>query len=110
MDTRLKWGMIALVLFALIYRWAFNDSIASNYEAPPGYSAPKSIALIEAEEKIAFEKALAEAQPKTEEVVKPVLEVKTAAIKQRKSPIKRKIAKMVSLKNKVKAKGRRQRI
>jgi hypothetical protein len=110
MNTQIKWGMGTLVLFALIYRLVFNASIASNYEVPPGYTAPKSIAQIETKEKVAFEKALAEAQPEQEKVVKPIVKVKSAIIAKRKTPVRRKIAKMVSLKNRLKTKNRQKKI
>lgn len=49
-----------VVVLTFIYRLAFHDSIASNFETPPGYSSAKSIARIEAEERRDFEKALNE--------------------------------------------------
>lgn len=103
MDTRLKFGMGALVLFALLYRLVFNDSIASNYEVPPGYSAPKSIAQIEAQEQKAFELAMAEALPQVTNVKEVKLEpVKPPKVKSFKVATKklarRKLAKLVSLK------------
>jgi len=95
MDTRFKIGIGTLIIFALIYRLIFNDSIASNYEVPPGYSAPKSIAQIQAEEQKAFETALAQALP--QEAPTPVAEMKTMKIV-RKKTVPRKLAKMVGLK------------
>ena len=59
MNGNFKWPIFLLVILNLLYRLAMNDSIASNYETPPGYLAPKSIAQIEEEERIAFEKAMA---------------------------------------------------
>jgi hypothetical protein len=49
-----------VVVLTFLYRLAFHDSRVSNFETPPGYSAAKSIAQIEAEEKRDFEKALDE--------------------------------------------------
>ncbi len=69
MNSKFKWGLATLIFSALIYRLVFNDSIASNFETPKGYAAPKSITRIEEEERIAFEKALAETDKKTTAVI-----------------------------------------
>jgi len=62
---RIGVGIVVVLIF--FYRVVFHDSIASNFETPPGYSAAKSIAQIEANEQKAFEKALIET---TQEKVK----------------------------------------
>lgn len=83
MHANFKWPIFLMVILSLLYRLAFNDSIASNYETPPGYSAPKSIAQIQEEERIAFEKALAE-NTVNSETVKPVVEKKVRKLATRK--------------------------
>jgi len=72
MYSNFKWPIALMVILSLLYRLAFNDSIASNYETPPGYSAPKSITQIEDEERLAFEKALAESTPPVPLKIEPV--------------------------------------
>ena len=70
---------------------------------PPGYSAPKSIAQIEAQEQKAFELAMAEALPqvtdvkevKVEPVKPPTMKLVKVATKKL---ARRKLAKVVSLK------------
>ena len=65
MDSNFKVLIALMLILSLLYRLAFNDSIASNFDLPPGYSAPKSIAQIENEERLAFKQALAVAnEPK----------------------------------------------
>ena len=55
-----RMGVGIVVVLTFLYRLAFHDSRVSNFETPPGYSAAKSIAQIEADEQKAFEKALTE--------------------------------------------------
>jgi hypothetical protein len=100
MDNRLKLGLAIFVIFALLFRLICNDSIASNYEVPPGYSAPKSIVEIEAQEKREFEKALAEASVPKEEVKSnpQTVDAKQVKVLTLKKTAKRKLAKWVQFK------------
>ncbi len=90
MNSKLKFAMGFLVLSTVLYRIIFNDSIASNFETPSGYSAPQSIAEIEKEEERQFKKALSEAtppeiivpiSPQTEGVATPALSMAKKALK-----------------------------
>lgn len=99
LNSNFKWPIALMVILSLLYRLAFNDSIASNYETPPGYSAPKSIAQIEEEERLAFEKALSEStqeKPAPVKIFKP--KVRKLATKRKGASSSSKILSLVDYK------------
>lgn len=102
MDTRLKMGFAGFVVLTLIYRLIFNDSIASNYEVPPGYSAPQSIAQIEAEEQKAFETALAQATTAQVQVAESSNEIAAKSLPMKQLKKIKKLTKLMGRKKSIK--------
>jgi hypothetical protein len=76
---KLKWGLGIFLGVSLLTRIVTNDNITTTKEIPPGYSAPKSIALLQAQEQQAFEKAMEEIAPQDKAALAPVAPVNRIA-------------------------------